>query len=173
MEWLRNPCERDTARAGGWQLSSSVLQGPFTALFPAATWFCPVLPHGWGRAWSAGWTSRGHWWVWIILTNPSSSENYTGLFVHNRMDPRRFRVKWFFTLEAKLGTNSFPVFFSRCKVWGTLQWQVHFVLEGSWTFGPQHISQLFITAANSCSFALDVYLKCVLQALEQLSWDCL
>lgn len=124
-------------------------------------------PSGWGQAWSAGRTSRERWWVCIILTNPRSSGNYIGLFAHNRKDPRRFRVKWFFTFELMQSWASTPpVFFSRSKVWGSLQWQVHLVLEGSWTFGPQHISQLFITAANSCSFALDVYLECVLQPPE-------
>lgn len=149
------PCERDTALVLGG--GRSVFQGPFLALLPAARWFCP----------------QQHWWVCVILTNPRSSGNYTAFFVHNRKDPRRFRVKWFLTLEAKLDINSLPVSFSGCMVWGHEQWQVHSVLEGSWTFGPQHISQLFITAANSCSFALDVYFKCVLQPLVQLSWDCL
>lgn len=154
-EWLRR-CPRRGTQPWCWSWWQFCAPGTLPCP-PPCRCFCP----------------QQHWWLCVILTNPRSSGNYTALFVHNRKDPRRFRVKWFFKLEVKLGINSLPVSSSGCKVWGSLQWQLHFVLEGSWTFGPQHISQVFITAANSCSFALDVYLKCVPQPLEWLSWDCL
>lgn len=103
----RVPCERGQPVLVGD--SSPVLCPP-----SAAMCLCPFSP----SAWSAGWVSQEHWWVCIILTNPRCSGNYTAMFVHNRRDPRRLRVRWFFTPEAKLGINSFPDFFSLCKVWG-------------------------------------------------------